>query len=99
MCFHGENHCRAVCQLDGCSWQEASETAGVPALCGQVLSPRGRYFEQVVAWMGKVSDSLCCPFLPASGIRFVNERLLTAYDLLGSADDTLQCWGQRWPAD
>lgn len=52
---------------------------------GQVLSPRRRHFEQVVAGVEKVADSPCCPFLPTGGIRLVNERLLTAYDLLSSA--------------
>lgn len=40
--------------------------------------------------MEKVDDSLCCPFLSAIGIRLANERLLTAYDLLSSADNALQ---------
>lgn len=76
--------------VGGSSWQEASKTAGGLGLSGRVLSPRGRFFKQVVAWVEKVGDSLCCPFLPAGGIRLVNERLLTAHDLLSSADNAPQ---------
>lgn len=89
--LHWVNPWRAGCQLGGSSWQEASETAGGLGLSRPVLSPRGRcFFEQVVAWVEKVGDSPHCPFLPASGIILVSERLLTAYDLLSSADNTLQ---------
>lgn len=66
------NPWRAGCQLGGSSWQEASETTGGLGLYGRVLSPRGRFFEQVVAWVEKVDDSPCCPFLPAGGIRLIN---------------------------
>lgn len=52
--------------------------------------PEEVFFEQVVAWVDKVGDSPRCPFLPASGIILVDERPLTAYDLLSSADNTLQ---------
>lgn len=39
--------------------------------------------------MEKVGDSpLLLSFLPAGGMRLMNERLLTAFDLLSSADNT-----------
>ena len=64
--------------LGGSSWQKAPETAGAPGLCGQVLSPRGRFLGQVVAPPS------------TSGIGSIGDRLPTAYDLLSSADNTLQ---------
>lgn len=77
MDLHRVNLMRAGCQLDGSSWQRDSETVGSFGL-GQVLSPRGRHFQHVIAGVEKVGDSPCCPFLPAGGIRLVNERLLSS---------------------
>lgn len=73
--------------VGGSSWQDASETTGGLDLSGRVLSLRGRFYEQVVAWVEEVGDSPCCPLLPARGIRLLIQRLLTAYDLLSSAGD------------
>lgn len=84
------NPWRAGCQFGGSSWQKALERAGGLGLSSWAPSPRGTFFEQVVSLVEKVGDSPCCPFLPANGIRLVNERRLTAYDLLRSADSTLQ---------
>lgn len=55
------------------------------------VSPRGGFLELVVAWVEKVDDSPCCPFLAAGGIIHVNEELLTAQDLLSSADTLQLC--------
>ena len=41
--------------------------------------------------MEKVDDSPCCPFLAVGGIILVNEELLTAQDLLSSADTLQLC--------
>lgn len=68
---------RSGCQLAGSSWQRASETVSSLGL-GQVLSPKGRNIQHVIAGVEKVGDSPCCPFLPAGGIRLVNERLLSS---------------------
>lgn len=57
---------------------------------GPVLSPRGMFLKQMVAWLGKVGGNFTCLFIRYGVLKLLDGKRLTANDPLSNGEYMLK---------
>lgn len=57
---------------------------------GPVLSPRGMFLKQMVAWLAKVAGNFTCLFIRYGVLKLLDGERLTTNDLLSSRGTMLE---------